>query len=203
MQEGSQNNFPSWSRIYEIVKAEGSKVLLPVVEPRAEISHMWSFQFPKIYPSDSKALSFPNENFSDLNEASCLTSQFHRNFPEFEFASKKIGRLDAQESRLRKFFQVLRSGLIWSLLESLDHVKTQSFYVFRLLSIIPSNRRSRDSSGPATTSAVHQSNNAILGVSTIQAHGQSTSNVSNHIDITYLAGALHYHLRALEIHNSH
>ena len=36
MQGGPQNNFPSWSRIYEIVKVKGSKVLLPVVEPRAE-----------------------------------------------------------------------------------------------------------------------------------------------------------------------
>ena len=44
MQEGPQNNLPSWSRSYEIVKVKGSKALLPVVEPRAEASQMWPFQ---------------------------------------------------------------------------------------------------------------------------------------------------------------
>ena len=38
MQVGSENNLPSWSRSYEIVKAKGSKALLPVMEPRAEAS---------------------------------------------------------------------------------------------------------------------------------------------------------------------
>ena len=56
-------------------------------------------------------------------------------------------------------------------------------------------------SGPATTPAAHQGNNRIPGVT--QAHGQSTSNVSNHIEITHLNGARHHHLQALEIHNLH
>ena len=44
---GPQNNLPRWSRSYEMVKVKDSKVLLPVVEPRAEASQMWLFQFPR------------------------------------------------------------------------------------------------------------------------------------------------------------
>ena len=40
---------------------------------------------------------------------------------------------------------------------------------------------------------------AILGLSTIPAHGQPTSNVSNHEEITHLSGARYHH--SLEIQN--
>ena len=46
MQE-PQNNFPNWSRSYEMVKAKDSKVMLPVVEPRAEASQMFLYQLPR------------------------------------------------------------------------------------------------------------------------------------------------------------
>jgi hypothetical protein len=42
---------------------------------------------------------------------------------------------------------------------------------------------------------------AIVRISTIPAYGQSTSNVSNHGEITHLTGALYHHLQALEIPN--
>jgi hypothetical protein len=50
MQEDPQNNLPSWSRSCEIVKMKCTKVLLPVIERRAEASQMWLSQFPRYIP---------------------------------------------------------------------------------------------------------------------------------------------------------
>ena len=57
-----------------MVEIKDSKVLLPVVGPRAEASQMWLFQFPRyILP---RHLSISHEHFPDLNEANRLPSKF-------------------------------------------------------------------------------------------------------------------------------
>jgi hypothetical protein len=93
------------------------------------------------------------------------------------------------------------SGFDRSLPDSLDLFRTQLFDVLRLFPTVPSSRRSRDRVR-ACSRFSYQDNNktttAILGVSTILAHGQSTSNVSNNGEITHLTGA-RYHYLPLEI----
>ena len=93
--------------------------------------------------------------------------------------------------------------IIWSLLNFLDHsghIYPMTSDVFLAYQAIEDPEFLLGLQSPQLRT---KATTAILGVSTIPAHSQSTSNVSNHIKITHLTGALHYHLQALEIHNLH
>ena len=66
-----------------------------------------------------------------------------------------------------------------------------------LFPTIPSSRRSRSCPNLQPLQLHTKETTVILGVSTIPEHGQSTSNVSKHGEITYLTEARYYHFQAI------
>ena len=201
LQEGPQNNLFSWSRSGEIVKVKDSKVLLPVVEPRPEAPQIWLFQFPRYnFPRHyCPPWKFPRFEWNQLFTVE-VPIWIHT-FLVFEVCFKE-DRPTGCPKRVQEIKLLFRSGLIWSL-STFSSIRGTFIHVLRcflpyqaigvpeiLLGLQPPQLRTK-----ATT--------ANLGVSTIPAHGQSTSNVLNHIEITHLSGARHHHSQALEIHNLH
>ena len=70
--EGPQNNFPSWSRSYEIVGVKRFKSIVASCGAKSGSIADVAIPVPKIYPSEV-LISFPHEN---SNEAKCLPSKF-------------------------------------------------------------------------------------------------------------------------------
>ena len=193
MREGPKNILPSWSRSYEI----GSKVLLPVIEPRAEVSQVWLSQFPRYIlarhyrPTQDFFFRF---EWGRLFTIKVPTRIHWHTFPEFEvyFKGDRATRRLLYESPGNQFLP--RSELKSSRL-------SRSFQDanLRCSPTIPCSRRSRSRPDLELLQLQTKATSAILEVSTLPAHGQSTRDVSYHKEITHLTGARYP--QALEMHN--
>ena len=151
--------------------------------------------------SSSQDISFlvSHEKFPNLIEANVFTIELPIRIQNLSRStSKMIDRTDAknnpawggqvpfllgiylESSRLSRPFQVV------------------IIHALRVLHTTPSSRRSRDPVQVCSHQLHSKAIIAILGVSTLPAHGQSKRNASNHEKITHLTGA-RYH--PPEIHN--
>ena len=140
-----------------------------------------------------------HEIFPNLIEANVFTIELPIRIQNLSRSiSKKIDRTDAKTIQPEEAKSPFMLGIYLESSRLSRPFQVVIFHALRVLHTTPSSRRSRDFVQVCSHQLHSKATIAILGVSTLPAHGQSTRYVSNHEKITHLTGA-RYH--PPEIHN--